>query len=915
MRRGPVPAWVALLLLGLGGPAPVRAAPRPAPVPVAPGPELVDRVLSLVGHRYVDPAGVDPEDMLQGALRRTERILDPVLLHREHGGRLLVVDVGSERRVLDVPPVEDLDALADALAQVREVLIELLPRAPAAGALEYALLDGALDALDPHSALLRPRTHARLSAHDAGVTGTVGLSLEAHLGIVRVAGVRTGSAAAVAGLEEGDRIVRIDGQATINRGLTDVRELAQGPVGSPVRFEVRPVRGGAMRTVELVREQTPLTPVRGELLDGGVALLTVPDFDERTARDFQMALVAQRVAAGGVLEGVVIDLRGNPGGFVNPAVDIADIFLFSGEILRIHEAGGPAERVVAYMGESEPDVPLLVLTDSETASAAEIVAGVLQARERAWVVGQATFGKGTVQTVYPNPDGSALKLTVAEYILPDGSSIQGRGVRPDVALQPLSIDPEAGTVRVRGRGALRERDLEGTLGQPSGGGLDGPDVSWALRAMAEGDGAVELARRIALASEGAAPEAMAAATAEVGLSWAVEQDAALVESLADFGIDWRSGVRPSTVALDAELQLGEDGELVAGQAERIAVTVHNSGEDALARLSFVVSSEASWLDGQEIVVGALAAGETGRAWLLVDPPPEAFPGPVLFGLRAHDGAGPLDWSRAWEVAVQGVPGPELVTAWTVYEDGQHGSEGDGDGRPEAGETVAIYLDVLNRGPGPTEAPLARLRPRSGQVLVKGTAALGPWRDDLGAPCSRGEVDCARRLEPGESAQGTLLVTLEPATFGAGWTVELGVADHVRIDHSTVVGAGFPDFLEHRIRIPLHPDEADSHGEVAPPRISVARATGSTLSGLIEDDRSIASLQVFLDGDKVAHFGGPARQLPFTVDLVGSAPGSAVTLLARDTDGLIATRTVRLDTSAAEPPTLRARFGGEPAGAQ
>jgi len=876
----------------------------------------MDRVLSLVGHRYVDPAGIDPEDMLQGALRRTERVLDPVLMHREHGGRLLVVDVGSERRVLDVPPVRDLDALADALAQVREALLELLPRAPEAGVLEYALLDGALDALDPHSDLLRPRTTPRLALDEAGVNGGVGLSLESHLGIVRIAGVRSGSSAAVAGLEEGDRIVRIDGQATINRGLADVQELAGGPVGSSVRLEIRPVRGGAMRMVELVREETPLTPVQGTLLEGGVALLTVPDFDERTARDFQAALTSQRDAAGGGLEGVIIDLRGNPGGFVNPAVDIADLFLFSGEILRVYEAGRPAERMVAYMGESEPDVPLLVLTDSETASAAEIVAGVLQARDRAWVVGLPTFGKGTVQTVYPNPDGSALKLTVAEYILPDGSAIQGRGVLPDVVLQPLSIDPEAGTVRVRGRGALRERDLEGTLRRPaSDEPQHGADGSWALRATAEGDGAVELARRIALASEGPAPEAMAAATAKVGRAWAEEQDVALVDSLADYGIDWRAGPRPTTVALDAELELGADGTLVAGQAERIAVRVHNTGEEALSRLSFVVSSEASWLDGQEIVVGHLEAGAQGLAWLLVDPPPEPSPGPVLFGLRAHAGAGALEWSRAWEVPVQGVPCPELVTSWTVFEDGQHGSVGDGDGRPEAGETVAITLEVLNRGLGSTEAPLARVRPRSGQVLIEGIAALGPWRDALGSACRRGQVDCARRLEPGEAAQGTLLVELEPAPLGSGWTVELGVADHVRIDHSTVVGAGFFDFLEHRIQISLHPDEVNPQGTVAPPRISVTRATGGTLSGVIEDERGLSSLQVFHDGDKVAHFGGPARQLPFTVELEGSAPGSVVTLLARDVDGLVATRTVHLELSGTGAPSLRARFSGEPSGAQ
>jgi carboxyl-terminal processing protease len=308
--------------------------------------------------------------------------------------------------------------------------------------LDIAAAEGMVASLDPHSAFLDAAEYEAMRISTSGHYSGVGLEVAAQDGKVVVVTPIEGSPADRAGVRAGDVLLEIDGRAVEAAGLDEAIERMRGFVGSTAHLAVSREGEPEPLQFELERSDVHVRTVRSEPLPGRYGYIRITHFNDATPRDLGRQLA--QLQAGAPLAGLVLDLRGNPGGVLESAVTVADDFLDSGVIVRAE--GRTAEsrfEMRATGGDLLQAAPLVVLVDRGSASAAEIVAGALRDHGRATLMGERTFGKGSVQTVVPLRDGLALKLTTSRYFTPSGASIHDRGIDPDVSLAGAARAPTA----------------------------------------------------------------------------------------------------------------------------------------------------------------------------------------------------------------------------------------------------------------------------------------------------------------------------------------------------------------------------------------------------------------------------------------------------------------------------------------
>ena len=314
-------------------------------------------------------------------------------------------------------------------------------------------IDGMLAALDPHSSYVEANDFDQLKATTDGNYGGLGLTVSMEDGVVKVVSPTEDTPAWRAGIKSGDYITHINGEFLNNLTLDEAVAKMKGDPGTSVKLTIiRPGRDKPL-DVSLVREKIELHPVKWEIKDG-IGYLNINTFTGNVADQTKAALIGIDKATGGHPLGYVVDLRSNPGGLLDQAVDVADDFLESGEIVSQRgRTKDDIERYYARPGDLAHGLPVVVLTDAGTASASEIVAGALQDHRRALIMGEKSFGKGSVQTVVQTGPESALRLTTARYYTPSGRSVQAGGIEPDIAVPQLS-DPD-----YKDRVIVREADL------------------------------------------------------------------------------------------------------------------------------------------------------------------------------------------------------------------------------------------------------------------------------------------------------------------------------------------------------------------------------------------------------------------------------------------------------------------------
>jgi carboxyl-terminal processing protease len=324
-----------------------------------------------------------------------------------------------------------------------------------------AAVNGMLTSLDPHSSYLNQKDFGDMQVQTKGEFGGLGIEVTMEEGLIKVVSPMDGTPAAEAGLQPGDFISALDGQPIMGLSLNEAVEKMRGEIGSSIRITV--IRGEQDPfDVTLKRAVIAVKSVRWELEDGNVGYVRISSFSEKTDSGLKEAITKLKDASKNQLQGLVLDLRNNPGGLLDQAIAVSDDFMDKGEIVSTRgRKSEEAQRWNAESGDLMDGKPIVILINGGSASASEIVAGALQDQRRSIVLGTKSFGKGSVQSIIPIPNHGAIRLTTARYYTPSGRSIQAKGIEPDIQVQQAKIEalgPERGTHEADLRGALSNPD-------------------------------------------------------------------------------------------------------------------------------------------------------------------------------------------------------------------------------------------------------------------------------------------------------------------------------------------------------------------------------------------------------------------------------------------------------------------------
>lgn len=381
---------------------------------------------------------------VQGPILFSLFLVFSMLLLRDH------VDVTALQKKDNT--YEKLQIFSDVLERLKQSYVEEVDSEK----LIYGAIQGMLQTLDPHSNFLPPDVYKELQVETKGSFGGLGIEITLRDGVLTIVSPIEDTPAYRAGLEAGDKIIKINGESTKDMNLFEAVKRLRGPKGTDVTITV--LRQGVTepRDFTLTRDVIKLQSVKFKLMDEYYGYIRITQFQENTGRELVKALKALSEESAGKLQGLILDMRNNPGGLLDQAIQVADTFLDSGKI--VYTDGRVPSQKMEFFAHPQKETypqPMIVLVNGGSASASEIVAGALQDHHRAVILGTQTFGKGSVQTIIPLDDGSGLKLTTAHYYTPSGRVIQAEGITPDIDVPNLVPVKNGEPIRF-----IREKDLD-----------------------------------------------------------------------------------------------------------------------------------------------------------------------------------------------------------------------------------------------------------------------------------------------------------------------------------------------------------------------------------------------------------------------------------------------------------------------
>ncbi|MDB4996173.1 MAG: Carboxyl-terminal protease [Myxococcaceae bacterium] len=771
--------------------------------------KVVNEVLKTVRDRYVDPKRVKPKEMLLSALNYVQRDVAQVIVLHEDGAPTVKVRVDTQEREFRV---DNVQGPWDVSARLREVFAFVQDGLRGTEVdlreVEYAACNGMLHTLDPHSVLLSPEAYKEMNLSTSGQFGGLGIVISIRDQQLTVINPMPGTPAGKAGIKKYDRILKINNESTLNMGLNEAVNHLRGAPGSKVVVHLH--RDGnegwqGTKPFELTRETIHVASVEHRLLDGNVGYVRLKQFQANTFSDLEDAL--KDLKKNGELKGLVLDLRGNPGGLLDQAARVADKFLADGPI--VATVGNPSEgreEKVAHVDGTEPNYPIALLVNGSSASASEIVAGAMKNHDRAVIIGEPTFGKGSVQLVFNDlPDKAALKLTIAQYLTEPGDiSIQGTGVVPDVELDAMTVDSQEMDLTVD-TGSLKERDLSRSLSNSRA--HEGQRPTETVRYNLPAKDRQELRERggdpdenfaldfpirfgrdfVSKVAPGKRLDQLRSAKALVNDTRAAEL-AKVANELKTMNVDWSDA--PADVAapasptppagLEVKVETDRPGnEVTAGDPMNIKVTLTNKGTVPLYRVYAVTKSDNPLFDNKELVIGKLEPGKSKTAtsplgWCETEghkigstaPLPKDAPRVCRIprdALTRADGVklkfdeartrAPADTET--RVTVKGLERPIFAYTYQIADN----RKGNGDGKLQRDEGLTMYLTVKNIGLGRSFETQANVRNLSGDGLL----------------LHEGRFDVSNML-PGESKKVAFTFDVGPQLTDPEAKVELSISD-------------------------------------------------------------------------------------------------------------------------------------------
>lgn len=682
-------------------------------------PTTFANVLVMLPQAYYDPKRLPPKAAFRSAMARLETALPEVVAHRPDAKGAIRLTVRGQSRSFATADLKTWMAMGDRLLTTLRWIDGVLGETSSRDTLQYAAIKGALDVLDPHTTFYTAAEYRATRSRFTGSMVGVGIYLSSIKGQIVVRRVLAKGPAARAGVRAGDVLLGVDALSMANLNPTIAAQRLQGKEGTKVTLRV--LRRGKKLAFTITRKEIVLPSVTARMLTGGVALITITGFPKNGLAGFKKALTAIRKKRP---KAYLLDLRGNEGGYIQQAVRMADFFLESGVLVKAIGRGG--QKKVTWEVKKQKNritAPLVVLINRRSASAAEILAGALSTAGRALLLGEKTWGKGTVQKLFPMKDGSALKLTMWQYMLRGDIPVQTAAIVPDVELVPVRITDAGVRYLTAARSAGEAAQVRAISAMKGKQAWKGRPVMKQVRYDADGgtDPVVELGRKVVLSTPTATRAALLRAAKPLVKKFGQAQRAHIGARLKKRGVDWSrcAGGAPSTMKLTATV-VATPTAVQAGSSFKLRLTVKNGGAKPVCQVGAVFASYASMIDGRELLVGRLAPGKSRTVTLDCEAPP---------GIRER-------WEQVQvQVSAQSVPAaskarlllrvqektrPSFRLHWLVDDRGL----GNGDGVLDAGESAALVVYVQNIGAG--GAPEVRVdatEPVGGLVITRARAVF------------------------------------------------------------------------------------------------------------------------------------------------------------------------------------------------
>jgi carboxyl-terminal processing protease len=747
--------------------------------------KVMTKVVHYVKENYVDPHRVRPKEMMVAALEAVEKSVPDVMVEGSAETGKVRVNVNGKLKDFDISHVDSLWKMSFTMKDVFDFVSRNMRSVDDTREIEYAAVNGMLQTLDPHSVLLRPEMYREMKLTTKGEFGGLGFVIQMREGVLTVVKVLPKTPAFRAGIKKDDQILRIGEESTVNMELNDAVSKLRGPVDSRVTITVNRKSWERPQAFTVTRALITIESVQSKLLARNVGYVRLKNFQGNTTRDLEGALgelgeQAKRGGSAGGLKGLVLDLRGNPGGLLDQAIQVSDLFLSSGTIVAtVGYSDRMREEKRAHPDEDDDAYPIAVLLNAGSASASEIVAGALKNQNRAVIIGRQSFGKGSVQVLYDFPDESALKLTIAKYLTPGDLSIQEVGIIPDIQLIPTRVSKDrvdvfaprksmgeadldhhfsnpanAQAARKRDDVVVREKPAESLkylkeekvakadakdgkdkgAGKNHGKGVltdsDGPpeeELDDQLDAEAQDevkeDFEVSFARDFIIAAPAVRRDEML----KLGKTFVMEtrgiEEKRIADAITGLGIDWTQGPSPRHAQLASILKPSTDKKISAGDTAQLELAVENKGTEAVPRLRAWIESENGFLDRREFLFGLLKPGEKKSWSVSVKTTKDLASRRDGVTVKLQDDNGLLQETVAGELNFVELPRPQFAYGWSLVDTCDTCN---GDGLAQRGEDLTLMVDVTNVGSGKALDAFASIRNASDAniFIEKGRFKLG-----------------------------------------------------------------------------------------------------------------------------------------------------------------------------------------------
>ncbi len=750
---------------------------------------LVGVVCSYINRFYVEPDRIKPKEMLKESLSWLERIIPEVQVNVDEKSEEIEILVDESSKVIDISKVRRLGELYNTVKDVLYFVNDNKHHDIKAEDIEYAAINGMLSQLDPHSVVFPPKDFDEFKIGTSGKFGGLGMVVGLRDGLLTVISPIEGTPAFRAGLKSGDKIIAIDEDSTVNMSLQEAVHKLRGDPSTEVILVVEVKKSQTTKTFTLIREIISIPSVSSKLADGNIGYIKIRNFQEDTSESLEDEIEKLKTESGD-LKGLILDLRNNSGGLLGQAIAVADKFLSSGMIVVTVEPMG--KQKIQKAKKSSKDLnkcPLVVLIDAGSASGAEIVAGALKDNNRAPLIGDTSFGKGSIQQLIDLINsGAALKLTVGKYLTPNFTDIQSVGIAPDIMLIQSQVSEDE-IILFNENPHFREKDLKKHLDEHSKAELPYEKVRYLVHIDEEdedgeeGEGAKEKAKRINEEDYYKIPDlekdthvqfakkiilnshlygkddAFLDQLKPIIEEFKKSEEAKIADALKIQGIDWSTGETATLPSVSTNLKLTpSNGEVKAMEELQIEISVTNNSDGTLYQLRGMAESKNLLIDKREFIFGKVEKGETKTASQTIKIPQNSVSrkDELIVKFSEFNENAPEDVKGT--VSIDALPKPVFSYSYQIIDEGE-GLTGNGDGIIQRGEVVELVLFVKNIGKGTSEKNIIALRELSQKEVF----------------IERGKMELGELL-PGESKSLKIKLSVRDTLEADQFSVDLTIAD-------------------------------------------------------------------------------------------------------------------------------------------